>query len=131
MAAKARTFLMFEGKAEEALSFYTSTIPESHIVDIVRYGAEQSGKAGTVLVARAVIAGQEILVTDSPVHHDFTFTPAISFFVDCSSAGEVDRLATALAEGGQFLMPLDNYAFSKRFAWVNDRFGVSWQINLP
>ena len=131
MTARALPFLMFEGRAEEALSFYASTIPDSRIVDIVHYGEGQAGKAGTVMRAKAIIAGQEVLATDSPMQHDFTFTPALSFFVDCSTEEEVERLANTLGEGGQVFMPLDNYGFSRRFAWVGDRFGVSWQVNLP
>jgi predicted 3-demethylubiquinone-9 3-methyltransferase (glyoxalase superfamily) len=67
---------------------------------------------------------------DSPMHHNFTFTPAFSFFMDCESEEEVRRLSAALSEGGNVLMPLDNYGFSRLFTWVSDRFGVSWQLNL-
>jgi len=54
-----------------------------------------------------------------------------SFFVDCDSEDEIDRLAKALGEGGTTLMALGDYGFSRKFTWLNDRFGVSWQINLP
>ncbi len=60
-----------------------------------------------------------------------SFTPSISMFVTCESDAQVEKLAAKLGEGGSFLMPLNNYGFSKKFAWVNDRYGVSWQINLP
>jgi predicted 3-demethylubiquinone-9 3-methyltransferase (glyoxalase superfamily) len=65
------------------------------------------------------------------VKHAFTFTPAFSFFVDCESEEELKRLYAALSADGATLMPLGNYGFSRQFAWVNDRFGVSWQLNLP
>jgi predicted 3-demethylubiquinone-9 3-methyltransferase (glyoxalase superfamily) len=65
------------------------------------------------------------------VQHAFTFTPSLSLFVDCESEAELDRLFSALAEGGQILMPLEDHGFSTRFGWANDRFGVSWQLNLP
>ena len=68
---------------------------------------------------------------DSAVSHGFTFTPSMSIFVDCGSAAELERAFAALAAGGAVLMPLENYGFSTRFGWVNDRFGVSWQLNLP
>ena len=67
---------------------------------------------------------------DSHVKHSFTFTPSISIFVECADEIEQQRAFTQLAEGGSVLMPLDNYGFSARFGWVNDRFGVSWQLNL-
>lgn len=62
--------------------------------------------------------------------HDFTFTPSISLFVECESEMELEVAYQALSAGGELLMPLDNYGFSTRFGWVNDRFGVSWQLNL-
>jgi predicted 3-demethylubiquinone-9 3-methyltransferase (glyoxalase superfamily) len=68
---------------------------------------------------------------DSPVKHAFTFTPSMSLFVACNSESELRRLADALLEDGEVLMPLDNYGISKLFVWLNDRFGVSWQLNLP
>ena len=68
---------------------------------------------------------------DSPVKHAFTFTPASSLFVECESEDEIDRIAAALGDGGAVLMPLADYGFSRRFTWLNDRFGVSWQLNLP
>ena len=82
-------------------------------------------------MARAVfsLGGREFMAIDSPVEHDFTFTPAMSLFVDCDSEDEVDALAGALGEGGQVLMPVGEYGFSRRFGWVTDRFGVSWQLN--
>ena len=68
---------------------------------------------------------------DSSVKHDFAFTPAISFFITCDSEAEIDNLFAKLSEDGGVFMPPDNYGFSKKFAWVSDRFGVSWQLNLP
>jgi predicted 3-demethylubiquinone-9 3-methyltransferase (glyoxalase superfamily) len=62
--------------------------------------------------------------------HDFGFTPSFSLFVTCESEEHIQRLTTALGDGGRELMPLNNYGFSRLFAWVNDRFGVSWQLIL-
>jgi predicted 3-demethylubiquinone-9 3-methyltransferase (glyoxalase superfamily) len=121
---------MFEGKAEEAMRFYVSLIPASEILEVVRYGPGQPGPEGSVMKATVSIGGQIVLCTDSFVKHNFTFTPAISLFVQCYTEEEVTRLSSALAEGGSVLMPLGNYGFSRLFAWVNDRFGVSWQLNL-
>jgi predicted 3-demethylubiquinone-9 3-methyltransferase (glyoxalase superfamily) len=124
------TFLMFDGKAEEAIGFYVSLLPNSAITAVARYGAGEAGAEGSVMHARFTLNGREFRCIDSPVKHDFTFTPAISLFVDCATASEVDALFAQLATGGRVLMPLDAYPFSRSFAWVNDRFGVSWQLNL-
>ena len=71
---------------------------------------------------------QRILCTDSVIEHTFGFTPAFSLYARCESESEIRRLASALSEQGSVLMPLGNYGFSQLFAWVNDRFGVSWQL---
>jgi predicted 3-demethylubiquinone-9 3-methyltransferase (glyoxalase superfamily) len=120
---------MFEGRAEEALNLYTSLFPNSAVENIARYGPEGPGKPGSVMRADFRLGQQRVVCIDSPVPHAFGFTPAFSFLVDCASEEEIDRLSNALGEGGAELMPLGNYGFSKKFAWVNDRFGVSWQLN--
>jgi predicted 3-demethylubiquinone-9 3-methyltransferase (glyoxalase superfamily) len=130
MGTSARPFLMFEGKAEEALDFYVSVVPDSQIISIDRYGEGEPGPEGTVKLGRASIAGLTVMFSDSYVKHAFTFTPSISLFVTCRSEDEIERLSATLAKGGAELMPLASYGFSRKFAWVNDRFGVSWQLNL-
>ena len=67
----------------------------------------------------------------SPVHHGFTFTPAVSLFVDVENEAEFDHTFERLSGGGAVLMEPANYGFSTKFAWLQDRFGVSWQLNLP
>jgi len=131
MPASVTPFLMFEGQADEAMNFYVKVIPDSEILNVQRHGPEGPGPEGSIFVASFSLRGQPVMVSDSYIKHDFTFTPSISLFVTCQSEEEVAELSTALAEGGQYLMPLDNYGFSRRFAWVVDRFGVSWQVNLP
>lgn len=127
-------FLMFEGDAEAALNFYVQTIPGSTIISITRYGPGEAGTEGKVSMARANIGGSlEVMAIDSYVKHAFKFTPSLSLFVkfnDEHGENAIDRVVGALGEGGEVLMPLDNYGFSRRFAWVNDRFGVSWQLSL-
>ena len=130
-ARKITTFLMFEGNAEEAMTFYMSLFDDSEVIGISRYGADGPGKEGTIQLATFSLAGERYMCVDSPVHHEFTFTPAVSLFVDCADEAELDRLYAALSERGTELMPLGNYGFSPKFGWVNDRFGVSWQLNLP
>ena len=124
-------FLMFEGKAEEAMDFYVSLFPEARVVSLSRYGPGEAGPEGTIRQARFAIAGQSVMCIDSPVKHGFTFTPATSLFVDCASEAQLEELFAKLSAGGQVMMPLGNYGFSRRFGWVSDRFGVSWQLNLP
>ncbi|MCC5574860.1 VOC family protein [Microtetraspora sp. AC03309] len=131
MAQKITTFLMFEGVAEEAITFYTSLFDDAEVLSLVRYGSEGPGAEGTVQHAVFTLAGQEYMAIDSHVSHAFTFTPSISLYVQCESEAELERLYAALSQDGVPLMPLDCYGFSKRFGWTNDRFGVSWQLNLP
>ncbi|MDN7246863.1 VOC family protein [Planococcus shenhongbingii] len=120
---KITTFLMFSGQAEEAMEFYTSLFEDSRIENIVH------NEDGTVMQAAFTLNGQMLMCIDSPVNHEFTFTPAISLYVTCDSAEEIDRVFAQLSEGGGVLMPLDEYPFSKKFGWLVDRFGVSWQLN--
>ena len=122
-------FLMFAGQAEAALKFYLSQFPGSRIVSMQRYGAGETGAAGSVRRAEFEIAGLRLIAIDSPIKHGFSFTPAFSLFVTCDDIAQLDRLVVSLSEGGQVLMPPDNYGFSPRFAWVQDRFGVAWQLN--
>jgi predicted 3-demethylubiquinone-9 3-methyltransferase (glyoxalase superfamily) len=124
------TFLMFSGAAEEAMNFYVALFANSRIVSVERYGPEGPGGEGTIKLASFEIGGMRLMCIDSFVQHAFTFTPATSLFVDFDDQPGLERAFERLSEGGQVLMPLDSYGFSRRFAWVQDRFGVSWQLNL-
>src|SRR4051812_28839845 len=130
MQQKIKTFLMFEGNAEQAMTFYVSLFNDAAITDVSRYGAGEMGAEGSVKKATFTLAGQAFMCIDSPAKHGFTFTPATSLFVDCDSEVEIDALFAKLSNGGQVMMPLGEYPFSKRFGWLADRFGVSWQLNL-
>lgn len=124
-------FLMFQdGSAQAALDLYLATFPDSHMVRVERYAQGEPGPVGTIKVATFTLCGREFMCSDSPVKHSFSFTPAISTFVEFDSPGELERVFSVLSDGGQVLMPLDNYGFSERFGWINDRFGVSWQLNF-
>jgi predicted 3-demethylubiquinone-9 3-methyltransferase (glyoxalase superfamily) len=126
------SFLMFQGNdAEEAITFYTSLIEDSEITSITRYGAEGPGKEGSVIQASFTLKGQSFMCIDSYVKHAFTFTPSFSIFLTCDSEEEIDRLFEALSTSGSVLMPLGEYPFAKRFGWLADRFGISWQLSLP
>lgn len=130
--ATVSTFLMFqEGNAQDAISLYASVLPGVRVERIERYGPGEPGPEGTVKLARVDLNGHRVMFSDSYVKHAFTFTPSVSLFVDFASAGELDAAFAKLSEGGAVMMPLDNYGFSRRFGWCSDRFGVSWQLNLP
>lgn len=132
MVDKVTPFLMFQdGKAQAALDFYMGLFPAAEVKHLERYGPGEPGPEGQVRIAFFSLAGQEFICIDSPVRHAFGFTPSLSLFVDCADEAEIERLFAALADGGEVRMPLDNYGFSLRFGWVDDRFGVSWQLNLP
>lgn len=104
--SKITTFLMFDGKAEEAMNFYTSLFDQSEIISISRYGANEAGDEGTVVHAKFKLNGQELMCIDSNVKHEFTFTPAISLYVKCDTEDEIDRVFGKLAYDGTVLMPL-------------------------
>ena len=127
----AKPFLMFQGgSAQAALDLYFATLPDSKMVRVERYAEGEHGPAGTIKVAVFTLCGREFMCSDSPVKHAFTFTPASSTFVEFDSLAELERTFGILSEGGQVLMPLGNYGFSAQFGWLNDKFGVSWQLNL-
>jgi predicted 3-demethylubiquinone-9 3-methyltransferase (glyoxalase superfamily) len=124
------TFLTFDGKAEEAMNFYISLFEQSAVLSITRYGANQAGSEGTVVLACFSLKGEEYMCIDSTMKHAFTFTPAMSLYVQCESENEIDNLYPKLSEGGQVFMPLAAYPFSEKYCWIADKFGVSWQLNL-
>jgi predicted 3-demethylubiquinone-9 3-methyltransferase (glyoxalase superfamily) len=130
MPQKITTFLMFEGKAEEAMTFYRSLFADAEVVSLTKYGPEGPGAEGSVMHAIFALAGQQFMCIDSAVKHGFGFTPAMSLWVDCADETELNRLYAALSADGQVLMAVGNHGFSTRFGWVNDRFGVSWQLNV-
>jgi predicted 3-demethylubiquinone-9 3-methyltransferase (glyoxalase superfamily) len=124
------TFLMFEGRAEEAMNCYVALFPDSRIVSIERYGAGEPGAAGTVKRAVFELNSTRLMCIDSPVQHAFTFTPAMSLFIECTDQKQLDHLFERLSDAGKILMPPNAYGFSSRFTWIQDRFGVSWQLNV-
>jgi len=129
---KVMPFLMFQdGKAEEAMKNYTSLIEDSEVKKIIRYGPEGPGETGTVMQAVFSLKGQDFMCIDSYVTHEFTFTPSLSVYHTCDSEEEIDRIYQTMMQDGTALMPLDDYGFSKKFGWLNDQFGVSWQMDLP
>jgi predicted 3-demethylubiquinone-9 3-methyltransferase (glyoxalase superfamily) len=106
------------GNAEAAIKLYTSLFPNSAIQQIEHFGAGEGEPEGTVKHARFTLAGQEFIAMDSALGHEFTFTPATSFYVHCKDQAEVDYYWEKLTEGGMEV----------QCGWLSDRFGVSWQI---
>jgi len=113
---KITPFLWFDGKAEEAMNFYVSIFKNAKVLNVTRRGEASPGANGTVMSATFELDGQRfIALNGGPM---FSFTPAISFFVDCETQQEVDELWEKLSEGGQ----------KQRCGWLKDKYGVSWQI---
>ena len=113
---KITPFLWFDSQAEEAMNFYTSLFKNSKAGRISRYGDTGPGPKGSVMSTEFVLDGQEFFAFNGGPH--FTFSPAISFFVNCETQVEVDELWEKLSAGGE----------KQRCGWLKDRYGVSWQI---
>ncbi len=126
-------FLWFHDQAHSAIRLYTSLFSNAHIDSIQHYPSGYSdgplaGMDGKILNAIFTLAGQRFMALDGgPV---WSFTPAISFFVNNETEAQINDLWEALAEGGKVFMPLDVYPFSQKFGWLQDAYGVSWQLNL-
>jgi len=124
--------LWFDRQAEEAVEFYCNLFGNAEIEAKSRYGKEgfefHGMPEGTLLTARFKLHGQEFLAMNGGPA--YTFTPGISLFIICETLEEADRVWGALAEGAKVMMPYDQYAWSEKYGWLNDRFGVSWQISL-
>jgi predicted 3-demethylubiquinone-9 3-methyltransferase (glyoxalase superfamily) len=118
------------GKAEEAMQFYASVFAQAEIANLERFGAGETEPEGTLRNGVLKLGGIDFFFMDSSLAHAFTFTPAFSIFVRCESEEEIEAAFAKLTEEGHILMPLDTYVFSRQFAWVQDKYDVSWQINL-
>jgi predicted 3-demethylubiquinone-9 3-methyltransferase (glyoxalase superfamily) len=131
MTRELRTFLTYQdGVASAALDLYRDVFDDFELIEIDRYGPRDGGPENTVKVARFRLAGSDFSCADSPVAHEWGFTPAVSLWIDCGDENEQQRLFDRLSDGGRVFMPLADYGFSRRFGWVGDRFGVTWQLNL-
>lgn len=113
---KITPFLWYNGQAEEAMNFYVSIFKNSKIGRVSRYGDAGPGAKGTVMSATFQLDGQEFMALNGGPQ--FTFSPAISFFVSCETQDEVDDLWEKLSAGGR----------RDRCGWLQDKYGVSWQI---
>ncbi|QQS44330.1 VOC family protein [Candidatus Roizmanbacteria bacterium] len=123
---KIRTHLWFDTQAKEAAEFYTSLFSGSSIDHVSRITDTPSGDCDIVSFT---LSGEPFMsISAGPI---FKFNPSISISVQCETEEEIKKLHKALMEGGTELMPLDTYEFSKKFAWVQDKYGLSWQLNVP
>jgi predicted 3-demethylubiquinone-9 3-methyltransferase (glyoxalase superfamily) len=109
-------FLWFDNKAEEAMNFYVSIFKNSKVMSVNRYGEAGPGPKGTVMSVTFQLNGQEFFALNGGPQ--FKFTPAISFFVNCETQQEVDELWEKLSAGGR----------KDRCGWLQDKYGLSWQI---
>ncbi len=122
--------LWFDDQAEQAAAFYAQTFPESSITAVSHYPQSADNPAGkprgSVLTVELSISGQRFTALNGgPM---FAINPSISFFAHVDTSAQAERLFAALAKDGTVRMPLDAYPWSERYAWVQDRFGVSWQV---
>jgi predicted 3-demethylubiquinone-9 3-methyltransferase (glyoxalase superfamily) len=113
---KITPFLWFDDNAEEAMNFYCSIFKNSKPGRITRYGDAGPGPKGTAMSVTFQLEGQEFFALNGGPH--FSFTPAISLFVDCKTQQEVDELWEKLSEGGE----------KSNCGWLKDKYGLSWQI---
>ncbi len=120
-----------KGDAEQAMNFYTGLFEDAEVLSVQRWPEASPGEEGQIMTAQFSINGMLFICSDSPPVHDWDFSPAVSVHINCQSEEEIERLYKAFAEKGTPAMPLDNYGFSKKFAWVIDQFGLSWQLTLP
>lgn len=109
-------FLWFDDKAEEAVNFYVSIFKNSKILGVARYGEEGPGVKGTVMTVDFELEGQRFTALNGGPY--YTFSPAISFFVNCDTQAEIDALWERLSEGGEL----------QQCGWLTDKYGVTWQI---
>ena len=113
---KITPFLWFDGKAEEAANFYVSIFENAKILNVSRYPEDSPGTAGTVMTVSFELEGQEFIALNGGP--EYSFTPAVSFSIDCKTQAEVDHFWEHLSEGGR----------PGQCGWLEDKYGVSWQV---
>ena len=122
-----RPFITIEQRAQEALDFYSATFP-SFVLHSLQHHAEPHG--ALIMLATFSIRGQELMISDSPIKHEWGITPGVSFFLDIEEEATLLSLVKKISAKGKVMMPPGNYGFSKQFAWVEDPFGINWQLNV-
>ena len=122
-----RPFITVEQKAQNVLELYESIFPDFSLISKTYHANPYEN---LILMAEFSIRGQEIMISDSFISHDWDITPGISFFLELDSESQLTSLGNSLSKGGKVHMPAGNYGFSKQFTWVEDAFGVNWQLNV-
>jgi predicted 3-demethylubiquinone-9 3-methyltransferase (glyoxalase superfamily) len=130
---KITPFLWFDNQTEDAVNFYLNVFNNSRIKTTTRYGKEGAKASGmpknSVMTMAFQIEGQDfVAINGGPI---FKINPTISFFVNCENIQEIDRLWGKLSESGTVMMELDSYPFAEKYGWIQDKYGVSWQLILP
>ena len=125
-------FLWYDNNAEEAVNFYTSVFDNSKILSVTRYNedsAKATGqKADSAMTIGFQLEGQNFTALNGGPH--FKLNQSTSFFVYCESDAKIENVFKKLSDGGQVIFPLDKYDWSSKYAWVIDKFGLSWQLDV-
>ena len=122
-----RPFITIQGQAKDALDFYQAVFTSFEMISL-QHHSEPHEKL--IMLAVFSVDEQEIMISDSFITHDWEINPGISFFINLDQEEQLHELAEKLGANGNFHMPPGDYGFSKLFAWVEDQFGVNWQLNI-
>ena len=128
---KVTPFLMFNNQAEEAVNLYTSLFKNSEILTMVKYGEDGPGEPGTVQHSIFTLNGQVFMAIDADNGEELPMNPSISLYITVEDAMDIKRLFNGLKKEGAILMPKTSMPPFREFAWVQDKFGVSFQLALP
>ena len=122
-----RPFITMQGQAKDALDFYQTVFPSFEMISLQHHSEPNEN---LIMLAVFSVHEQEVMMSDSFITHDWQINPGISFFIDLDQEEELHKLAEQLGANGNIHMPPGDYGFSKLFAWVEDQFGVNWQLNI-
>ncbi len=122
---------MFDGQAKNAISLYLDAFPSAVLTVLDEYSASEGILCGRVKTATISLEAFAIRLIDSPVVHGFSFTPAVSLYVEMTDEAALFQAFATLAKSGKVLLPLDTYPHSPSYGWLTDQFGVSWQLSQP
>lgn len=120
--------LWFDGQVEAAAKFYVDAFEQSKINKVDYYVDNEHQPKGSVLTVSMILAGQEVILLNGGPN--FSLTPAISFFVECETEAQINKLWETLSQDGKILMAFGAYPFSEKYGWLEDQYGVSWQLIL-